>query len=75
MERKGNEEQGPKSVQANSPTKVGHKEEREPLRIEPFHQTILINMSHDIHAHDIHTYESPNEWESLVVIPSFEILG
>jgi hypothetical protein len=35
-EKKGNKGQGgpKKSRQANSPTKVGHKEEREPLRTE-----------------------------------------
>jgi hypothetical protein len=34
-ERKGNKRPGAKSRQANSPTKTGHKEEREPLRTEP----------------------------------------
>jgi hypothetical protein len=34
-ERKGNKGQGPKSKQVNNPTKVGHKEERELLKIEP----------------------------------------
>jgi len=29
-------DQGPGTRQANSPKEVGHKEEKEPLRIEPF---------------------------------------
>jgi hypothetical protein len=33
--KKKNKGQGPKIRQANSPTKAGHKEEREPLKIDP----------------------------------------
>jgi hypothetical protein len=34
-EKKETKGQGLKSKQANSPTKAGHKEEREPLRTKP----------------------------------------
>jgi hypothetical protein len=34
-ERKGNKGQRSKSNQAKSPTKLGHKDEKEPLRTEP----------------------------------------
>ncbi len=35
-ERKRNNGQRPKSKQVSSPNEVGHKEEREPLKIETF---------------------------------------
>jgi hypothetical protein len=36
MERKRNKGPGPKSRQANNPKEAGRKEEKEPLRTEPF---------------------------------------
>ncbi len=43
---KKNQGPGPKSRQANSPKEVGHKETREPLRIETSTKTSISRLKH-----------------------------